>query len=307
MIAYFQPDDPRNRPAPTSWEWEFASVCVSKQSNGQGNVLNLALPLNSNAQTVWSVSAPVWLLAAVFLLLPILVWMLRWLQLRSRLQRGHCWLCRYDLRGTPGDRCTECGVLREKASRRASIRYQLGRLVRSVLLAALISFCVFSCAFAIVGVWRESDARIIIRPADRTPEGVNTWEWSFTGPVPAWRINTESGRLFVSHFYPDRGGGLLVVATPNTNWQIAGARDEERTGFLQPGGRTIFWGHMRTVSLPIWLLNTVFFSPLLILWLRRFFRHKRGLCLACGYDLRGSPGERCPECGLQRSITKNPA
>ena len=40
--------------------------------------------------------------------------------------------------------------------------------------------------------------------------------------------------------------------------------------------------------------------------LRRFavkrrgrYRHKNGLCIACGYDLRGGSGNgRCPECGL---------
>ena len=28
-------------------------------------------------------------------------------------------------------------------------------------------------------------------------------------------------------------------------------------------------------------------------------RHKVGLCPKCGYDLRGSTGIRCPECGMR--------
>jgi hypothetical protein len=36
------------------------------------------------------------------------------------------------------------------------------------------------------------------------------------------------------------------------------------------------------------------------------FRAKQGLCLGCGYDLRGhSSGQRCPECGSQ--IAGHPA
>ncbi len=31
---------------------------------------------------------------------------------------------------------------------------------------------------------------------------------------------------------------------------------------------------------------------------RRWLRRHRGLCLACGYDLRGAVHERCPECGV---------
>ena len=64
---------------------------------------------------------------------------------------------------------------------------------------------------------------------------------------------------------------------------------------------------------PIWLgfaINTVFYA--LILWLitlgpfsaRRMIRHRRGLCIKCGYDLRGRSGGEgiagCPECGWRR-------
>ena len=57
---------------------------------------------------------------------------------------------------------------------------------------------------------------------------------------------------------------------------------------------------------PIWrgfALNTIFYA--LILWLpicgwrdiRRLIRRKRGLCPACGYDLRHADHDTCPECG----------
>ena len=58
---------------------------------------------------------------------------------------------------------------------------------------------------------------------------------------------------------------------------------------------------------PIWpgfAVNTVLFAA--ILWLlipgpfalRRLIRRRRGLCLACGYDLRHAKHEACPECGV---------
>ncbi|MCH9033111.1 MAG: hypothetical protein IID42_01240 [Planctomycetes bacterium] len=54
------------------------------------------------------------------------------------------------------------------------------------------------------------------------------------------------------------------------------------------------------VSLPFWM-PFIFLGayPTLAFIrgpLRRYRRRKRGLCVTCGYDLRGSP-ERCPECG----------
>ena len=71
------------------------------------------------------------------------------------------------------------------------------------------------------------------------------------------------------------------------------------------------WTYQNTLlSLrPIWsgfAINTIFYAA--ILWLltlgpftaRRMIRRKRGLCIKCGYDLRGDFSSGCPECGWQR-------
>ena len=58
-------------------------------------------------------------------------------------------------------------------------------------------------------------------------------------------------------------------------------------------------------SWPGFAVNTIFYA--VILWLpfapfqlRRYVRVKRGHCIKCGYDLRGSSGGGCPECGWRR-------
>ena len=61
------------------------------------------------------------------------------------------------------------------------------------------------------------------------------------------------------------------------------------------------FGGLPTVEVwvPHWFLVGMT-APLPAMWLRRWVRwrtrHRRGLCPACGYDLRASP-EHCPECG----------
>lgn len=57
---------------------------------------------------------------------------------------------------------------------------------------------------------------------------------------------------------------------------------------------TPFWlGVLVTAFLPLlWLLS----KALSLIEARRLDRIERNVCTACGYDLRGSPGQ-CPECG----------
>jgi hypothetical protein len=60
---------------------------------------------------------------------------------------------------------------------------------------------------------------------------------------------------------------------------------------------------IRQVAAPLWLVCVICCAgaaaPGHILWRQRRARRrlKRGLCPACGYDLRGAAHERCPECG----------
>jgi hypothetical protein len=61
---------------------------------------------------------------------------------------------------------------------------------------------------------------------------------------------------------------------------------------------------MATVDLRFLCLMSSAFPACWILarspsWLRARRRRRLGLCLRCGYDLRGSPGA-CSECGFER-------
>ena len=60
-------------------------------------------------------------------------------------------------------------------------------------------------------------------------------------------------------------------------------------------------GTPRYAAVPLWAITVLFLLPAalsLVPFRKRIARRRatRGLCPACGYDLRATPG-RCPECG----------
>ena len=112
---------------------------------------------------------------------------------------------------------------------------------------------------------------------------------------------------------------LYIDTTPDVGEQIAGVRSVHAAGdvavrsltrtYASASGGTPYQDHKLTAWVPYWLLLLIF-APL-PLWVGTVYRarrirasrRKRGLCAACGYDLRASPG-RCPECGARAKSSR---
>ncbi len=99
-----------------------------------------------------------------------------------------------------------------------------------------------------------------------------------------------------------------VSGNPQSPWTtVAGlpVRDHATTGSVIGSPAPPFALPLRPVW-PGFAINTIFYAT--ILWLltlgpftaRRFIRRKRGLCIKCGYDLRGTAQMICSECGWRR-------
>ena len=160
------------------------------------------------------------------------------------------------------------------------------------------------------------------------PAALAGWAWSYTGSITSHLsfgshyvgFTTHRGRLAVGHaraprldppapeprwFWPPMVGPPGPSAGP---WESIGfARGTVSLGRTLPVlGDLPVLGRVFTssvdgsyVQVPWWLL-AVFTAAAPCAYVRRIWRRRRravkGLCPACAYDLRASPG-RCPECG----------
>ena len=130
---------------------------------------------------------------------------------------------------------------------------------------------------------------------DRSPS-FDQWP-SFWGGPPTRRFSFVSivGRKHMSerYFYTTFGGfGYLMAARRPTT------QDDHE----EPTSRAVVFAKPTryvAVKLPYWFLAAVSVSFRFRGWVHRVRernRHSVGLCPACGYDVRATPGQ-CPECG----------
>ena len=124
-----------------------------------------------------------------------------------------------------------------------------------------------------------------------------------------FRATLMNGRVEVAWWRSTSGdappaqAGWWYETGPPVPWN-AGDTVAEWFGF-DYGRRGRNW----SVVVPLWAVVAVAaLPPAGLLWgkLRRRRRRKGGLCTACGYDLRATPG-RCPECGATTPTSSQPS
>ena len=105
-----------------------------------------------------------------------------------------------------------------------------------------------------------------------------------------------SGRRLSSGRYPLVDG---LRPGSDVNFKVLGFQLVVSNYRRMPPGGVPEVIRLRSVTLPLWFVTAASVAPP-ALWLRARRRLRRagaaGLCPACGYDLRATPG-RCPECG----------
>jgi hypothetical protein len=109
-------------------------------------------------------------------------------------------------------------------------------------------------------------------------------------------------RLEIAHYAPDPMDGMFALnAGPDAGKSGWGPVRWQSWGQSLPAVPVA--QHNMRVGVSHWVPALLLAVPpawrggrRIVRWRRRRTRLGAGLCIACGYDLRGSPG-RCPECG----------
>lgn len=92
-------------------------------------------------------------------------------------------------------------------------------------------------------------------------------------------------------------GAFTVFRNPSQNWGSYGFRLSRNPPLVEWAPRYDNWSGCWRLTIPLWVPLLIVAAPAAVAARRR----PLGGCRRCGYDLRGTPGAVCPECGKERA------
>ena len=271
----------RSRMPAKGWRWETNTTIGRPLLNWGAQYGSQSAPFPS-----WAMRVPLWMLVV---LLGVPCGWMWWKHLRR--PRGQCECCGYDLRGTPGDKCPECGIAKGPPERRARVgasRPNLWRLRRMFfrpvalgILLALLLAAGSSYFYVYVKVWMFGTEDVMLAGLSGRTLCVQRIDYNPAISERAWH-NAQLGIVAPPlQCWPTNRWVDAAWLGPDLHW--------ESSWFPTLHRRTNGW----IVAIPWWnmaVAGGVFLVGLHIL-------QSRGFCRHCGYDLKDLPGDICPECG----------
>lgn len=133
------------------------------------------------------------------------------------------------------------------------------------------------------------------------PESLTRWSSFGFVESHAYKSNAEPGRNGYSMQVQHLGWPMPVIELKQMWWDwddpaLQGPESDPRPMLIPTG----LVANPILVGVPLWLI--VCASPVLILWVRRYLRARKGLCAWCGFEIEDQ--SLCPECGRARMATK---